>query len=475
MVVLMGSVTAYLVARRTWWELASDTCVQMQPVAGKRMVIRTWIASGVVMLASVWIALSPFVTGRGNIKNAYFPRYPVNAEVRKYADFIRVHRQNPVDYILGLFDRYDIVVLSERMHPEYTQYQLISEVIQDPRFAGKVGNLFTECGSVSFQDTLNTLLNTSFASRDSLDVRTALLQRNSNAIWPLWDNTNLFDLLESVNLRNAGLPDSARTKWYFTDLPVDWRHMNHQKFLAAYGNIHRDSFMAAQIIERFDHEGSLQSRHKALVIMNTRHGYGVPGKSVPGSYRREYGNSTAAYLMDRFPGKVANVMLNTVSIRYGYVFTPIQQGKWDAAFSLAGNPDAGFDFSGSPFGDDVFDAGVRYYPSVTYKDVFTGFIFYQPLEVHFDEVGFAHEFDGFEDTLLRRSSYIGQSEEEQIRNRIDRYEHDRSTLVSTEPMRYALIVNLLQSVLLPLLILISLAVSSLWVLWGHKKGKRHLS
>ncbi len=85
------------------------------------------------------------------------------------------------------------------MHLEYTQYELISKIISDKRFIDSVANIFTECGSVSFQDTLNNYMRTSFKSGEDLDRGTATLQRNSNAIWPLWSNTNLFDLLKTVN------------------------------------------------------------------------------------------------------------------------------------------------------------------------------------------------------------------------------------------------------------------------------------
>lgn len=303
LLILIISLTAFLIKRKTWWDRVSGTALLMQPKVARRPFYLVLMAVSVLMLATVWIALFPFVSGSTNIRNSYLPKYPISRDVRKYADFIRENKQDPVDYIFNLFDRYDIVVLSERMHPEYTQYQFITSVIRDPRFEKKVGNLFTECGSVSFQDTLNTLLRTSFDSRDSLDLRTALLQRNSNAIWPLWDNTNLFDLLESVNLLNAGLSDSTKINWYFTDLPVDWRHMNHQKFIAAYTDIQRDSFMASQVINRCDDDLRQKHRHKALVIMNTRHGYGLTRNSHPGSFRKEYGNSTAAYLINRFPGQ----------------------------------------------------------------------------------------------------------------------------------------------------------------------------
>lgn len=54
----------------------------------------------------------------------------------------------------------------------------------------------------------------------------------------------------------------------------------------------------------------------------------------------------------------------------------------DAAFARVGNPGRGFSFAGSPFGRDRFDLHHRAEKGRRYQDVFTGFVFYRPLEAH---------------------------------------------------------------------------------------------
>jgi hypothetical protein len=68
--------------------------------------------------------------------------------IGKYVRFLETQKQTPVDYIMGLFAKYDIVVLCERAHPEITQYDMICELTSDKRFQQQVGHIFTECGSV---------------------------------------------------------------------------------------------------------------------------------------------------------------------------------------------------------------------------------------------------------------------------------------------------------------------------------------
>lgn len=58
----------------------------------------------------------------------------------------------------------------------------------------------------------------------------------------------------------------------------------------------------------------------------------------------------------------------------------LQQGKWDASFTETGNRSVGFDFMNSPFGKDSFDLWTPGNTGFTYQDVFTGFVFYRPVE-----------------------------------------------------------------------------------------------
>jgi len=95
-----------------------------------------------------------------NTDNLHTPKEVQNADAKKkvlqtvpqeqdkpieeYVEFIREHNQNPVDYILGLFEHADIVVLCERSHNEITQYELITNTIKDKRFIENVGHVFLE-------------------------------------------------------------------------------------------------------------------------------------------------------------------------------------------------------------------------------------------------------------------------------------------------------------------------------------------
>jgi uncharacterized RDD family membrane protein YckC len=408
---------------KTWWDYISATTTIKSKIISKAWKVKSEIILVCIFAITIFFKTFPFIINSENIKQEFYPKYPDNLAVEECENYILANSQNPVDYVFGLFEKYDLVVLCERMHSEYTQYQLISEIITDKRFVEKVGNIYTECGSRSFQDTLDNYLRTDFKNVDLLDKATAILQRNSNSVWPLWTNTNLFDLLKTVNNQNANLPDSLKTNWHFTDIQTNWQTitpLNYQKHKRSV----RDDEMANRIYAKYkDICSTNKSRKKGLVIMNFRHGFGH--MSVKQEIKIDHSFKSinaAAILMDSLPGKVCNVMLNTISLKCGYLYTPIQKGKWDRAFSELKNPNIGFDFADSPFGQDQFDLFIgNTVNGLKYQDVFTGFIFYKPLREHILKTGFPYMLYNFEDSLIRRAECVSSDYAEKWKTQIKNY------------------------------------------------------
>ena len=433
LVIILLTFVLTLAVRKTPWDIIAKTNVVKLKVRNKKVRVISLITLMVIFIITVGLKISPVLSNPGQFKTSFYNNYPNNAETKEYTQFIQTHNQDPVDYVFELFQKYDLVVLSERLHPEYTQYELITKIINDKRFQN-IGNIYTECGSRSFQPCLNSYLKTDYKNKDSLDMAIAILQRNSNAIWPLWSNTNLFDLLENVNNLNRNLPDSLKINWYFTDIPVDWETMSPKKYVAQLNNDRRDELMANQIIDIYKAKiQKKEDRKKGLIIMNTRHGYGLDKNSIGKKL-----TNTTAFLMKTYPDKVCNVMINTVSQTFGFMFTPIQNGKWDKAFLMAGNPYVGFNFKGSPFGSDNFDVSLRGILNIKYEDVFTGFIFYGSLENHIKKDGFPFMFYNFKETLLKRASCVSSSNSEYWGKRIN---NKKDGEINTGTISYGFIYN----------------------------------
>lgn len=77
-----------------------------------------------------------------------------------YVSFLERSHPAPVEYVLGLFDEYDIVVLCERAHPERTQWELIYSIISDEPFINQVGHVFIEYGQRNYQQVPDGFLAT---------------------------------------------------------------------------------------------------------------------------------------------------------------------------------------------------------------------------------------------------------------------------------------------------------------------------
>lgn len=305
-----------------------------------------------------------------------------STELEPYVNFLKSTPQvDPVDYVMNLFEKYDIVVLCERNHQDITQYELIYDIVRDERFIEKVGCVFTEIGTQTINDRLNAFLQTKGLTQKEVDNKLVDIYRNLDRCG-YWEKYNLYDFLKKILYLNNSLSKGKQIKVNCSDMPVDWESITVERYKQEIIDKEqfRDEMMAEFIIKKYkEFENSETQRKKALVIMNTRHGF----KEDMGTHA-----NTTAYLNKILPGKVANIMINSIKELPGTtdktsIYTPIQSGKWDATFRYTKNINRAFDFKGSPFGEDRFDYyDTEPHKDYKYQDIFNGFIFYYPIEEH---------------------------------------------------------------------------------------------
>ena len=346
------------------------------------------------------------IPGSGNYLQAQEKSPTQGKPIEEYVEFLKNHQQNPVDYILGLFKNADIVILCERAHSEITQYKLITDIIRDKRFIEKAGHVFLEIGNYQLQPYVENFLMNGKLSEEEVKERLFHIIGNCSSS-PLWEETNYFNFIKDIYYLNKTLPLKEKIHIFPSNMPFSWKGMTREKYEELRKNRTRvrDKIIANQIIEKYrEILNSPSIRKKALVIMNYRHAF--PHLDVRIGSKEKHRDNVGGYLMKEFPGKTANVMLNSIRILdatdTSLTWTALQEGKWDAAFALAGNPDSGFDFKGSPLGSDNFD----YFPyqnNYTYNDIFTGYVFYKPLEKHVLQYGTPGIFDeAFKKEFIRR-------------------------------------------------------------------------
>ena len=399
--VLLLLLVHYLIAKQTWYDQLAGTNVGRVTGSGGRVwpVFVTLIGAAILGLGTkaMEFKVQDWIPCRLAIYRSMRSTGP-------YAAFLKQGQATPVDYVIGLFDRYDVVVLCERMHPEGSQWEFIYEVLQDPRFVERVGHVFTEIGQVGMQAYLDDFMATDGLDASEIQERVVHIMRNW-AVWPAWTNTNFYTYLTRLYALNQSLPADRRIQHHFTDMSVNWSAMTREEEYQAFWRSlwNRDERMAQRVIEKMGRLAESRSTPpKCLVVMNYRHAFDLTGRSPEVKRFNTY-----EFLKDTFGNRAANVLLNTRIA----ISVPIAGGLWDVAFEETGNRPAGFDFEGSPFGKDPFDM-FPFNPTIKgklkYQDVFTGLVYAHPLDDQYLQNGIPGYFEGFEEEVLRRARLISE-------------------------------------------------------------------
>ena len=412
----------YLIVKRTWYDWLGGTAVErVREFRGRaKPAFAVLMAAAVLGLGTktTQLAMQGFLPCRLSLYRSMHSTAP-------YVAFLKQEHAKPVDYVIDLFDRYDVVVLCERLHPEASQWDFIYELIRDPRFGDRVGHVFTEYGQVGMQAYLDDFMATDGLDATEVHDRAVHIMRNV-PVWPTWTNTNFYTYLTRLYELNQSLPPDQRIHHHFTDSAVDWAKLTTEKQYRAY--LHsladRDRQMAQTVITEMGRLAKSQDKPpKCLVVMNYRHAFDLtggtpsppasaanlpPGDSLPEvlcNWDQSRRRNTYEYIRDAFGQRAANVLLGEYRL-----FVPIAGGVWDAAFAETGWPPAGFDFAGSPFGEDPFDL----FPFVPvlkgrlkYRDVFTGLVYAQSLDQQYTEAGIPGYYRGFEEEAVRRGKLLG--------------------------------------------------------------------
>jgi hypothetical protein len=314
-------------------------------------------------------------------------QFSPNDNIKSYVDFLE-HATflTPKEYILKSFEEKDIVILSERLHPEFKQYEMIVEVIKDERFTE---NVYTEVGTFSAGQQINDFLLKEGLTDVEIKEHIFDIFKNLD-FFVLWPNYNYYYLVENIYWVNQQRRPNEKIMLYPTDIIFSWDSIKcseQYNMLADMQEpqngfppvIDRNMIMAQHFIGQYvENKHFNPNKKKALVIMNTYHGYTripkfLPRPTEPSTY------STAEYIYKTFPNSTKGILINGLS-NSGEL---VANGKWDAAYKFTGNKNVGFDLKNTPFGNtkfDMYNFGRSDYENVNFDFIFDGFVFYEPIE-----------------------------------------------------------------------------------------------
>jgi len=359
----------------------------------------------------------------------------VSEEIKPLVKYIEQCNTSPIDYIMNLFEKFDVVVLGERDHRDISQYELFNQIISDPRFAATVGHVFTEVGCYNMADELNTVLKGTYPNDAIFDKELVNVIFNMDFI-PVWEKTNYTKLMKDVYLINKNLSDKDKISVTPTEMPFSWKQtqsMTGEEFKKTVHKMweHKDLIMGNNAInELYKIFNGKDLRKKVLIIYNTPHSCLY--------FENKHPFFAYQIIADRFPGRVANVMLNWSA---GYDnednITLSNNGKIDAAFAACNNKSIGFDLVSSPFGDCFFDVIGSAVHGEKMKDVYHGFIFYKPVLEWVLSIGVPN-LDKLDckDELMRRRNIFNNTTKDENKNALLRYYSTVRSFPPTENIKH---------------------------------------
>lgn len=318
-----------------------------------------------------------------------------------HEEFLTGRNTTAKEYIINTFRKYDIVILCERHHAEFTQYELFYDIVSDPYFIENVGHIFTEVGSSNMDSRINSFLRGNETDDGTVrDSVTAIFRDIADV--PYWHPYSYPWFLSRLHGINMKLEQAKKISLHPSDRKFDWYAIKTTEDYISYENSYpnRDSLMAANIIDRLEGiKAAGDGRGKALVVMNYKHAFLKDHKSAG-----EHTTNTGRWLSDRYGDKTASVYIMESAIDGKGGPAVVKQGGWDRLFIKTGKTDIGFNLAGSPFGEDTFDA-IPYDPvqNFTYEEMFTGIIYYKPPQEQRIRTGWeGFAADGFIPELRRR-------------------------------------------------------------------------
>ena len=299
--------------------------------------------------------------------------YAQNQTLDDYVSSVKENSCAPIDYIFNLFENSDIVVIGERDHRDTTQYELILDLLKDPRFAQEVGYVYTEVGCVNRTKDVNKLLCGRYKSDKAFNDALYTYLRNED-FNPLWDKYNRVQFLRGLYEINHN--SKHKITLGLTDCNFSWKRIKtaeeYKNFDDSPACAYRDSTMCLHFSKMYAKQKLKNGKRKALVITN--HPHALNATFEGSDYHRQ-----GKWLKERYGNdNVKIVMLNWTE----YTNSNDQQtslvadGLWDAAFEVVDCQPFGMDIKGTPFGHTPYFNDR--YGKMKWEDVADGVIYYRP-------------------------------------------------------------------------------------------------
>ena len=301
-------------------------------------------------------------------------------------------------------------MLGERDHRDSVQYNFILDLLADPRFAERVGHVYTEVGGINLTEDVNRLLNATYAADDDFMDSLYSYYQKGECFYPLWEKYNRIKFLKG--LYNINKKTSRKIHLGLTDINFSWDSIHtvddYKAFWTSLDKTNRDSLLSANFASMYERQPLVKGTRKALVITSQPHAISYSGYFKP--WDRDYG--TQGWWMKKTFGeeRVKIVVLNWFDwvLWNGQNCPMTGNGAWDAAFERMGCRPFGIDFQDNPYGETNYNGpaggGPSFIKGQKWQDVADGLIYDAPLYDHVAAIGIKGIItEKFEPEIRRRA------------------------------------------------------------------------
>ncbi|WP_165024903.1 erythromycin esterase family protein [Dysgonomonas sp. ZJ279] len=340
---------------------------------------------------------------------SYIPMMEVLKQTPKdtvnFTKYIKTHGKQPKNYVLEKLAKHKLVIYGE-MHRRTASWDLLRQIIADPKFVETTGTIFMEFGAYN-QEELDR-----FYAQEELD-KSILLNIFGRQQLAGWTDKGQFDFIIALRELNKKLPNNKKIKVIFADEQLAWPSIKTAEEFQSQSKKSKDrNTQMADIIQQTI-QSSKDSRN-SLFIVGFGHGY---KSHIPGTYSTPPGQipalSAGAQLVERFSDNdIFSIFPHCPSVgNKGEMGGRIRNGLYDYVFEMNGNTPIAFDLKNSPFGKEPFDGMIpmKFDPRAgSYSNNYDGYIFFGKLEDEENSTPLLELFtDDFVNELKRRATITG--------------------------------------------------------------------
>jgi hypothetical protein len=320
----------------------------------------------------------------------YYQQAAVSTDTLAFVNYLQQHATTPHAYLLHKLANYPLVIYGET-HRRKVSWDFLQEVAYDPAFAEVCGTVFLEL-PFHTQARFNR-----FFANDALDAEIILdILRDEQQYG--WQDKGMYEFIEALWKINKQA--DRKIQIIAVDFQIPWDSIKTNDDFRNYSENKmrdRDSTMAAIV------ETTLSTK------TDTRNCLFIVGKNHARKSSPDYPVKAGALLAERLPEESLFSILThaPAGTNGGVCIAPLRDGLFDYLFEKNGNTPVAFDLSGSPFGQEPFDAlhEIRYEPGCGhYEDFYDGYIFLASLQnEEYDYTLFELFTDTFVAELKRRA------------------------------------------------------------------------